>query len=73
MLYREKIDVFEGVGVNKTSGSKEFDVCYYWYFLKISLKSQPNIWNRCNDLLMMSVNLSDIAILSIKGADYCLF
>ena len=27
--------------------------------------------NRCNDLLMMSVNLSDIAILNIKGSVYC--
>ena len=27
------------------------------------------IW--CHGLLMMSVNLSDIAILNIKGSDYC--
>ena len=29
------------------------------------------ICNGCNDVLMMSMNLSDIAILSINGADYC--
>ena len=31
---------------------------------------QPNVCNRFHDLLMMSMNLSDIAILNIKGCDY---
>ena len=31
---------------------------------------QLNVCNRCHDLLMMSMNLSDIAILNIKGSDY---
>ena len=31
---------------------------------------QPNVCNRCHDLLIMCVNLSDIAILNIKGSDY---
>ena len=29
-----------------------------------------NVCNRCHDLLM-SMNLSDIAILNIKGSNYC--
>ena len=71
MLYFDRIDVSEGIDVNKTSASKECDVCHYWYFLNYSFKFQPNVCNRCHDLLMMSVNLSDIAILNIKGSDYC--
>ena len=31
---------------------------------------QPNVCNRSHDLLMMSINLSDIAILNIKDCDY---
>ena len=31
---------------------------------------QPDIYNRCHDLLMMSMNLNDIAALNIKGSDY---
>ena len=46
------------------------DVCHYWYLLNYSFKFQPNVCNRCHDLLMMSVNLSDIAILNIKGSDF---
>ena len=70
MIYYDRIDVSEGIDVNKTSASKECDVCHYWYFLNYSFKFQPNVCNRCHDLLMMSMNLSDIAILNIKGSDY---
>ena len=70
MLYFNRIDVSDRVDVNKTSGSKECDVCHYWYFLNCSVKFQPNACNRCHDLIMMSLNLSDIAILNIKGSDY---
>ena len=41
-----------------------------WYVLNYSFKFQPNAGNRCHDLLMMSVNLSNITILNIKGSDY---
>ena len=71
MLYYERINISEGVDVNKTSASKECDICHYWYFLNFSFKFQPNVYNRCHDLLRMSINLSDIAILNIKGSDYC--
>ena len=70
MLQDDGIDVSEGNDVNKTSASKQYDVCQYWYFLNYSFKFQPNLCNNCHDLLMMSVNLSDIAILNIKGSDY---
>ena len=70
-VYCDRIDVSEGIDVNKTNASKECDICHYWYFLNYSFKFQPNVCNRCHDLLMMSVNLSDIAILNIKGSDYC--
>ena len=66
MPYFDRIDVFEEIDVNKTSSSKKRDICHYWYFLNYSFKFQPNACNRCHDLLMMSMNLSDIAILSIK-------
>ena len=29
MLYHDKIDAFEGTDVNKTSESKECDICHY--------------------------------------------
>ena len=70
MIYYDRIDVSEGINFNKVSVSKEFDVCHYWYFLNYSFQFQQNVCNRCHDLLMMSVTLSDIAISNIKGSDY---
>ena len=32
MLYYDRIDAFEGTVVNKTSESKESDICHYCYF-----------------------------------------
>ena len=71
MPYFKRIDVSEGNDVNKTSASKECDICYYWYFLNFSFQFQPNVFNICRDLLMMSMNLSDIANLNIQGSGYC--
>ena len=39
--------------------------------ISYSLTFQPNAFNRCHDLLMMPINLSNIAILNIKDSDYC--
>ena len=70
MLYFDRIEISEGIDVDKTSASKLLDICHYWYVLNHSFKFQPNVCNRCQDLLMMSMKLSDIAILNIKGSDY---
>ena len=52
MLYYDSIDVSEGINVNQTSEPKECDVCHYWYFLNYGFKFQPNVCNRCHDLLI---------------------
>ena len=70
MLYCNRYDVSEGIDVNKTSASKECDICCYWYFLNYSFKFQPNVCNRYHDFLMMSVDLSNIAMSNINGNSY---
>ena len=71
MLYFNIIDFSEGIDVSKTSASKECDICHYLYFLSNGFKFQSNVCNRCHDFIMMSINLSDISILNIKGSDCC--
>ena len=39
-------------------------------FLDKGFKFQPNVCNGCYDVLMMSMNLSNIDTLNINGADY---
>ena len=38
MLYFDRIDVSEGLHVDKTSASKECDICHYWYFVNYTFK-----------------------------------
>ena len=66
MLYYDRIDVSEEIDLNETSASKEFGICHYWYFLNKVFKFQPYVCKKSHDLLMMSMKLSDIAILKIK-------
>ena len=33
MIYYDRIDVSEGIDVDKASASKKCDLCHYWYFL----------------------------------------
>ena len=71
MLYYDATYVSEGIDVNKTGESKEFDICHYWYFLDKVFKFKPDVCNGCHDVFMMSMNLKDIPILNITDAEYC--
>ena len=69
MLYYDRIDVPKGIDINKISASEECDICHYWYFLNNGFKFQPYACNRCHDLQMMTMNLSDIAIFKTKNVN----
>ena len=64
------IEVSEGIDVNKTSASKQCIICHYWYFLDKGIKLQLEVCNGCHNVLMMSMNINDIAILNIHAVDY---
>ena len=38
MLQYEKIDISEGIDVNKTSATKESELCHYWFFKDVGFK-----------------------------------
>ena len=38
MQYCDRIDVSEGINIDKTSESKECDICHYCYFLNKCFK-----------------------------------
>ena len=66
----EKIDVSEGVDVNKTSLSKEFMHCHFWYFKDVGFKFESPVCNGCHNVLMTAYELKNIAILNVKGIDF---
>ena len=47
MLYFYRIEISQEIDVNKTSESKDCDICHYWYFLDKGFKFQPNVCNGC--------------------------
>ena len=70
MLRYQKIHASEGMDANKTSASKEFELCHYCFFKDIGFKFEEHVCNKCHDLLTMAYSLKNIAILSTKGATF---
>ena len=70
MLQYQRIDVSEGMDINKSNKSKQYMLCHYWYFKDIGFKFQPYAYSICHDLSMMAYDLDDFMILNIKGVDY---
>ena len=66
----EKIDASEGINVNKTSASKECELCRYCFFKDVRFKFEGHVCKGCHDLLTMAYSLKNIAILSAKGATF---
>ena len=42
MLQYEKMDVSEGIDVNKTNLSKECELCHYWFFKNVEFKFEEH-------------------------------
>ena len=69
MLYYDRIDISEGIDLAKSNNSKEFMICHYWFF-NHGFKFQDYVNNGCHDFSMLIVNISDIAIVTVKKVDY---
>ena len=69
MLFYDRIDISEGIDLAKSNNSKECMICHYWFF-NHGFKFQDSVCNGCHDLTMLSVNISDIAIITIENIDY---
>ena len=70
MLQYQKVDASEGIDVNKTSESKECELCHYWFFKNIGFKFKEHVCNGCHDLLTMAYSSENIAILGVKGTTF---
>ena len=70
MLQYERIDIPEGIDINKSDKSKECVICHCWYFKDIGYKYEPYVCYECHDLSMVAYNLNDFMILNVKSVDY---
>ena len=67
MFRYQKTDISEGFDLNKTSASKECEVCPYCFFKDVGFKFQEHVCNECHDLLAIAYSLKYIAISNAKG------
>ena len=70
ILQYQKIDISEGIDVNKKIALEKCHLCHYWFFKDVGFKSEKHVCNGCHNLLTMTYSLKNRAILSTKGATF---
>ena len=70
MLEYDRIGILEGIDVDKTNKSKEFNICHYWYFLDKNFNYDQYLCNGCHDLMQKAMSFENDVIVSIKGNVY---
>ena len=67
MLEYDRIDISEGIDVNKTILSKECDICHHWYFKDIGFKYEPYLCYGCHDLTQKAMSFNNVPVVYVKG------
>ena len=66
MLEYDRIDISEGIDINKTNPSKKYDICLYWYLLLKYFKYEPYFCNGCHNLMQKTMNLMILILPLLK-------
>ena len=70
MLYYHRINISKGFYPPKSNSNKECMICHYWFF-NPEFEFQDSVCNCCHDLTILCLNISNIAIITVKNVDYC--
>ena len=73
MLEYDRIDISEGIDGDKTNASKECKICHYWYFLDKNFSCGPYLCNGCYNIMQISMDFKNIAIVYVKGSAYRIY
>ena len=73
MLEYDKIDITEGINLDKTNKSRECMFCYYWYYLNKNCSYGPFTCDGCYDIVQRSTDFKDIAIVHVKNNVYRIY
>ena len=66
----ERIDISEGIDINKTNLPRKCDICHCWYFKDIGFKYQPYLCNGYHDLMQKAIGFNNIATVYIRRSAY---
>ena len=70
MIEYQRINISEGVDLNKTNKSKECMFCHYWYFLDKNFSYGPYLCDGCYNIMQKSKDSENIAIVYVTGSAY---
>ena len=70
MLEYDRIDISQGIDVNKTILLKDWDICHYWYFKNVGFRYEPYLCNGCHDLMQKAISFNNAAIVYVKENAY---
>ena len=70
MLKYNKIDITEGIDLNKSNKSKECMFCHYWYYLNKDFSYGPFTCDISYDIVQRSKDFKNIAIIYFKRTPY---
>ena len=73
MLEYDRIDISEGIDVDKTNESKECMLCHYWYFLNKNFTYGPYLCDGCYNIMQKSTDFKNIAIVHVKKSAYRIY
>ena len=73
MLEYERIDISDGIDIDKTDKSKECMLCHYWYFLDKNFSYGPYLCDSCYNIMQKSINFKNIAIAHLKKSAYRIY
>ena len=66
MLEYDRIDISEGIDIEKTNASKECKICHCWYFKNIGFKYEPYLCNGCHGLMQKLLVLMMLLLFMLK-------
>ena len=66
MLKYDKIDIKEGIDLDKTNKSRECMFCHYWYYLNKNFSYNPFTCDVCYNIVQRSTDFKSITIIHVK-------
>ena len=72
MLKHNKIDVTDGIDLDKTNKSRKCMFCHYWYYLK-NFSYGPFTCDGCYNIVEKSIDFKNIAMVYVKNNAYRIY
>ena len=73
MLEYDKIDISEGIDINKTNKPKEYMLYHYWYFFEKNFNNGPYLCNSCYNKMQKSIDSKNITIVYVRESAYRIY